>query len=37
LIRGAAGVSFMELEFLEVDCLFAHWGMGWVQHYARPS
>ena len=31
LIGGAAGVSFMELEFFQVDCVVAHGSKGWFQ------
>ena len=38
LVGGAAGVSFVELEFFQVDCVVAHGGRGWIQHQApdRP-
>lgn len=35
LVGGAAGVSFVELEFFQVDCVFAHGSKGWFQHGGR--
>ena len=31
LVRGAAGISFVELIVFEVDVLVAHGGRGWIQ------
>ena len=35
LIGGAAGVSFVELEFFQVDGMVTHNSRGWIQHVSR--